>query len=267
MDLFTNSSLSSDGTTPPTGSPGGDETDLLTWPGVPRDSAWLTHVLMSTTTVWVIDWVHSDTSDDWPSLPLSAVLVGNIASLKEWLLEPTTTSDNTDASPAGVSEDNLPAGWELNPSVAIVCVGDDSAGIARAPAITATITWVMLNIANFGTFWDLADWHDVTDVEGGSWAAGDNLTGVDTFWGDNEGTLEASGLGLLENKLGKWGATAWVVDDVLDDAGDLSRTFSGVNWAELGSALTVVSVSLENISVTLTLSSNDVTHSKGRPRR
>ena len=185
-------SLSSDGTTPPTGSPGGDETDLLTWPCVPRDSAWLTHVLMSTTTVWVIDWVHSDTSNDWPSLPLSAVLVGNIASLKEWLLEPTTTSDNTDASPAGVSKDNLPAGWELDSGVAIVCVCDDSAGIARAPAITATVTWVVFDVANFGTFWDLADWHDVTDVEGGSWAAADNLTGVDTFWSDNEGALEAS---------------------------------------------------------------------------
>ena len=224
-------------------------------------------MLVSTTTVWVIDWVHSDTSDDWPSLPLGAVLVGDIAGLKEWLLEPTTTSDNTDASPAGVSEDNLPAGWEFDSGVAIVCVCDDSAGIARAPAITATVTWVVFDVANFGTFWDLADWHDVTDVEGGSWAAGDNLTSVDTFWGDNKGALETSGFGLLENKLGKWGTTAWVVDDILHDTGDLSRTLGGVNWAELGSTLAVVGVSLENITLTLTLSSNDVTHSKGRPSR
>ena len=188
----------------------------------------------------------------------------NVTSLKEWLFKTTTTSDNTDASPAGVSEDNLPAGWELNPGVAIVCVGDDSAGIARAPAIAATVTWVVFDVANFGTFWDLADWHDVTDVEGGSWAAADNLTGVDTFWGDNEGALEASRLGLLENKLGEWSTTAWVVDDILDDTGDLSRTLGSINWAELGSALAVVSVSLENVSVTLTLCANNVTHEKGQ---
>ena len=184
--------LRRDGTAPAASPPCSNTTDLLAWTSVTRDSAWLTHVLVSTTTVWVIDWVHSNTSDNWPSLPLSAVLVSNVTGLKKWLLKTTTTRNNTEACTAGAGNDDLAAAWELDTCVTVIGVGDDTAGVAGATAVTTAIAWVMFDVADFSTFWDLAEWEDVADMEGGIWAAGDNLACVDSFWSDHEGTFETT---------------------------------------------------------------------------
>ena len=53
-------------------------------------------------------------------------------------------------------------------------------------AITTAITWVVFNIANFSTFWDLAKWENVTNVECGFSTAVNKLACVNTFWGNNE---------------------------------------------------------------------------------
>ena len=51
------------GTTDPTGPSGGDETDLATSRGSSLDSGGLTNMLMVTTTVGMLDGVHSNTTN------------------------------------------------------------------------------------------------------------------------------------------------------------------------------------------------------------
>ena len=249
-----------DGTTTATSAAGSDETDLGTWTGIARDGTWLTHVLVSTTTVWVIDWVHSDTTDDWPGLALSGVLVVNVTGLEEWLLKTATTGDNTEHGAASRENEGLAAGWELDTGVAIIGVGDDTDGVAGAAAIATTITWTVFDVANFHTFWDLAEWEDGASSKWSFWAAGDDLASVDAFWGDNASLFEGSLTFLLEDKASEWGATTWIVNEFLDNAVDDGGALGGIEWLVLGGALTVVSVSTEDITVTLTLSTNDVTH-------
>ena len=77
-----------------TGSSGGDETDLLTSGFVTSNSGWMTDVLMVTTTVRMLDWVHGNTSNSWPVVSLSLSFVPGSISLQEWLIGSLSTSNN-----------------------------------------------------------------------------------------------------------------------------------------------------------------------------
>jgi hypothetical protein len=57
-----------------TGSSGGDQTNLLTVRGITSDCAGVTNVLLVTTTMGMINWIHSNTSNSWESLVLGLAL-------------------------------------------------------------------------------------------------------------------------------------------------------------------------------------------------
>ncbi len=84
------------GTSDETCSSGSDKTDLLTWRGKSADSSGLTQVLVVTTSVGMIDRVHSHTTNSWESLSESLKLVEESTSLHDWLLVSSSTSNNTD---------------------------------------------------------------------------------------------------------------------------------------------------------------------------
>ena len=85
---------------------------------------------------------------------------------------------------------------------------------------------------------------------------------MDAFWGNNEVLLKACIAGFLENKLGKWSTPSWIVDDVFDDTNDLGGLLGGCKRHELGSAFPVVSVSAEDVTITFTLCTDDMSHRK-----
>ena len=84
-----------------TGSSGSDKTALLSSGCVSSDSRWVTNMLMVTTTMRMLDWVHCDTSDSWPVLSLSSGLEPRVGGLEEWLVGSLTASDDSDHSSAG----------------------------------------------------------------------------------------------------------------------------------------------------------------------
>ena len=89
-----------------TGSSGGDETALLSSGGVSSDGRWVTNMLMVTTTMRMLDWVHCDTSNSWPVLSLSSGLEPGVGSLEEWLVSSLSTSDDSNHGSA-VTHDGL----------------------------------------------------------------------------------------------------------------------------------------------------------------
>ena len=89
-----------------TSSSGSDETALLSSGGVSSDGRWMTNMLMVTTTMRMLDWVHCDTSNSWPVLSLSSGLEPGVGSLEEWLVGSLTTSDDSDHGSA-ISTDCL----------------------------------------------------------------------------------------------------------------------------------------------------------------
>ncbi len=111
-----------------TGSSGGDETAFLSSGGVSSDGRWVTNMLMVTTTMRMLDWVHCDTSNSWPVLSLSSGLEPGVGSLEEWLVSSLSTSDHTNHSSACTEDGLSSSGWESDSSLLTIIgvTNDDS---------------------------------------------------------------------------------------------------------------------------------------------
>ena len=89
-----------------TGSLGGDKTTLLSAGSVSSGGRGVTDVLMVTTTVRMLDRVHSNTSNSGPVLLLGERLEVGAVSLEEGLVSSLTAGNNTDHGSAS-TEDGL----------------------------------------------------------------------------------------------------------------------------------------------------------------
>jgi len=168
-----------DGTSSETSSSGGNKTDLLSWWGKSGDSCWVTNVLMVTTTVWMLDWVHSNTTNDWPVTSLDSVLVELDGSLQVWLFATTATCSDADHS-TGVAVDGLSGtGGEDDTCLGtIVGVADDGCAATACSCELAGVASTLLDVHDDGTFWDQVDGEDVADCDGCLGAAVDVLACV-----------------------------------------------------------------------------------------
>ena len=112
-----------------TGSSGSDKTALLSSGGISSDGRWVTNMLMVTTTMRMLDWVHSDTSNSWPVLSLSSGLEPGVGSLEEWLVSSLTTSDDSNHSSASTNNGLSGTGRKSDSSLSsIIGVTDDDSG-------------------------------------------------------------------------------------------------------------------------------------------
>lgn len=119
---------------------------MTRWAGTGH-GRWVTNVLLVTTTVWMVDWVHGDTSDSWPSVSLGLVLPEGVSSLQEWLVGSLSTGNNTNHSSALTLDGLSDTGWELQSGlVTIIGVTDDDGGGTGGTGEGATVTVFGLNI-------------------------------------------------------------------------------------------------------------------------
>ena len=85
-----------------TGSSGGHETSLLTAGSVSRDGRGVTDVLLVTTTMRMVDGVHSNTSNSGPgSSSLCLPSVVGVSSLANGLVGSATAGNDSDHGSAG----------------------------------------------------------------------------------------------------------------------------------------------------------------------
>jgi hypothetical protein len=77
----------------------------------------MTNVLVVTTTMRMLNWVHSHTTNLRPAVALHTELVVSISGLKEWLLSSATASNLTNHGTAVAWDDFLSTRWELNPEI------------------------------------------------------------------------------------------------------------------------------------------------------
>ena len=125
--LLENLSTTSDETS----SSGSDKSALLSSGGISSDGRWVTNMLMVTSTMRMLDWVHSDTSNSWPVLSLSSSLEPGVGSLEEWLVSSLSTSDDSDHGSA-ISTDSLSGSGRKSDSSlsSIIGVTNDDSGSA-----------------------------------------------------------------------------------------------------------------------------------------
>ena len=188
-------------TTNTTSTTSGNKTDLLTRASTSTAGRRLTNVLMVTTTVRVIDRVHTDTADLRPLVALHSVLVVAATSLQHGLIHTTTTSDETDHSTATTHHtafENLPAlnslldtGRKTDVSHALVIgVTNDGGVVTRAASEGTTVTDLVLDVADDSTFGHFTERDDITDGNLSLLTAVHRLTSVHTFSSNEELLIE-----------------------------------------------------------------------------
>lgn len=118
--------LGLDTTSESTSSSGGNETDLSTSWGVSGLATRLTDVLVVTSSVRVLDWVHGHTSNNRPHLSLWLEVVVNSTGLQDWLLVSSSSSYDTDHGSGLTSNSLLDTGWEFESGLeSVLALADD----------------------------------------------------------------------------------------------------------------------------------------------
>ena len=91
------------------GPAGGDKTDLATSRRSSLHGGSLSDMLMVTTTMGMLDGVHSHTTDLRPAVTLGLVLVVGTSSLQHGLVNTSTAGDDSDHGAVGGRDDLLVA--------------------------------------------------------------------------------------------------------------------------------------------------------------
>merc|ERR1719495_2261636 len=216
---------------------------------------------MVTTTVRMLDGIHGHTTNLRPRVPLSLVLKVGSAGLQQRLVDSSSTGDDTDHRAVAGRNCLLRSRWQFHfrPSH-IRVVGDDGGVVAGGSGQFATISQLLLQLADDGALRHGADRHYVADGQRRLLAAVDELTRVHALDGDERllALLKFVGISKLDD--GQRCAASGVVNDVFDDAFDVAVAFGVVGGAEAGGAFTMFVVRREDRSRSLTLRSNHSPH-------
>lgn len=165
-------------------------------------------MLVVTTTVRVIDGVHSNTTSTGPRVPLDLELVMSTTSLEQRFVDTSTTSYDTDSSTRSGRNGLLGTGRKTNTgSLTVGIVTNDGSVVTRGTSKGTTVTRLLLDVANDGTFGKGGEGKNVGNVQSGLLTAVDKLAGGKTL-GSNKGLDTGAVLvRVTESDLGEGSAT------------------------------------------------------------
>jgi hypothetical protein len=200
---------------------------------------------------------HGNTSSLGPVVSLGLGSEEGSTGLEQRLVDSTTTSDDTDGSSCVGSDGLLGSGRQSDSGLTVVNgVTDDGGVVTGGSSQRSSVTDLLFDVADDGTFGAGGDGQNVTNVQGSLLSAVDEGTGGKTFSGDEGlGSLLVSVRVSEEN--GSQGSTSTgVVDDVLDDTSDVTVSLGEVQRPQSSRVLPVVGVGLEDTTA-LSLVSDD----------
>jgi len=181
---------------------------------------------MVTTAVGMVNWVHGNTTSTGPVVSLSLVFMESSASLEQGLVDPSTTSDDTDGGTGATRDGLFRTGWETDASLVVFGrVPDDCSVGSGRPGERTTVTDLLLNAANDRSFGELAHGENISNIESSLLATVDEGAGMETFCGNESFRTEFVTVRVAEDDAGKRSATARVVDDLLNDTANVTIPF------------------------------------------
>ena len=123
-------------------------------------------MLMVTTTVGMLDGIHSDTSDLGPILSLIFKFEFSYTGLKQGLVGSATSRDDADHGSAD-TWDGLSLSGRKSDSGLLTVIGvtDDGSAAATGSSESSSVSDFLFNVANGGSFRNLVDWEDVTSID------------------------------------------------------------------------------------------------------
>jgi len=240
-----------------TSASGGDHTDLSTSRSISTGSRGVTNVLMVTTTVRMLNGVHSHTTHVRPAVTLHSVLVVSTASLEHRLIGTSTTGNEANHGAARGLHSLLHTRRKTDAGGAVsLVVGDDGGVVAGGTSDATSVTGLLLNVADDGTLGDRGEVEHVADSQLSLGTTVDELASVHTLSSNEELLLGLELVGVSEGHASKRGTTSRVVDDLLDNTLGVSMAFSIVQRAELSCTLASTVVGLEDSTSAFTLASD-----------
>ena len=221
-------------------------------------------MLMVTSSVRMLDGVHSHTTHLRPAVPLGLVLVVRASGLQHGLVDPTSAGDDANHGPVGRRDDLLGAGRQLNPgALGVGVVGDDGGVVAGCSGQLASVSGLLFEVRDDGSLGHHTDGHDVADGQLSLLAAVDELTGVHSLAGDHQFLPDLVPVGVSEVDDGQRSTATGIVNDVPNDALDVAIPLAVVDRPQPGRALAMLGVRLEDGTGALSLSPDHSTHSYG----
>ena len=182
--------------------------------------------------------IHGNTTSLWPAVALNSELMFGTKHTEERLVGTTTTGNDTNHTTSTGADDLLGTGGKLDTSLALIrVVTNDGDVVTGCTAKSTTVTDLLLDIGDNGTFGNGTEGEDVSDGQSSVLSGVDELTGVHALVGD-EGLgdlLEA--VRVTEADLGQRSTTTRVVNDLLHHTANVSMSLSVVESAELGGGL------------------------------
>ena len=147
-------------------------------------------MLMVTTSVRMVDGIHSNTASPGPIVALGLVLVHSTGSLEHRLVGPCTTRHNADHSTSRRRDDLLGARRKLHTGPASIdVVTDDGNVVARCPTQRATVTSLLLDVGNNGTLGHGAERKNISNGQRSLLSSVDELACVHSLVGDKTVSL------------------------------------------------------------------------------
>jgi len=141
---------------------------------------------MVSSSVWMLDWIFSDTSDFWPAVSFHSELVVGSASFKHRLVDSSTTSYEAEHRSVSAGVEFFDTGWKFYSGFAGVgVVSDDGAVSTGSLSDLTSISTFLLQLANNGTFWHLSNWHNVTNAQSSLLTGMNKLSGANAFWANH----------------------------------------------------------------------------------
>ena len=180
-------------------------------------------MLMVTTTVNVINRIHSNTTSTRPRIPLDTILVERPSSLQNRLINPSTPSNNPNHPSRRTRHNLLGTGRQLQPCLALVgIVANDNDIVARGTSEGSTVADLFLDIRDDCAFGHDAEGENVADSQVCLFSGIDELASVHALVSDKGFSAVFVAVGIAEDDFGEGGSTAGIVDDFLDDASEVA---------------------------------------------
>merc|ERR1719483_482640 len=242
-------------------SPGGDETNLLTGAGTSLDSGGLTDMLVITSSMGMLNRVHGNTTSLGPTVPLGLVFVVGTASLQHGLVNTTASGYNTNHGSVGGGDNFFVARGQLDPGpLGVSIVSDDCGIISTGPGKLATVTGLLLKVADNGSLRHLANRHHIANGDVSLLATVDKLSSVHAFSSNKELLLCFVSVWITEVSNSKGSTTARVMNNVFDDSLNVTVSLREVHSSQCRLALPVLGVRHEDGPCALSLGTNNTTH-------
>jgi len=238
-----------------TSSTGGNQTSLLTSRGVSSNSSGVTDVLMVTTSMGMLNGVHSNTSNSWPPLVLRLGLEVGSVCLKEGLVSSLSAGNDADHASAGSLDGLSDSRWELDSGLlSIFRVTNNNDRGTRSSSEGATVSEFGLEVGDDSAFGHRVNWENIAYLEGCFGSGIDELSSVHSFNSDEIRSTMLVFVLVSENNLGKRSSSARVVYNVLNNALNVPASFGKVQSSESGWGDSVIGITLEHSGSSVSLS-------------